>query len=261
MFKGRVALVTGASRGIGKEIALELMRQGANVYVNSRSLIHAQASCSDLSGKEKAGKCFPIAADVSNREEVEAMVNQIIKEKGKIDFLINNAGLVSRSSLFDITDEHWNEVLNVNLRGVFLCTQIVSRNMVRKKFGRIVNAASYAAWRATLNRGVYAAAKAGIIALTKVWAGELAPFGITINAYAPGDIDTEMMKDIRGANRKRLIERIALHRFGTPEEVGRVVTFLLSPSANYLTGVVIEISGGKLTVQNPGDAWKRLRDQ
>jgi 3-oxoacyl-[acyl-carrier protein] reductase len=128
--------------------------------------------------------------------------------------------------------------------------------MVKRKFGRIVNAASFAAYISNLNRGVYAAAKAGVIALTEVWAGELAPYGITVNAYIPGSIMTEMTADQRGVEEELLLNRISLRRFGTPEEVGRVVAFLLSPAADYLTGTAIDVSGGKFVVQNPGDAWK-----
>jgi 3-oxoacyl-[acyl-carrier protein] reductase len=256
VFKDRVALVTGAARGIGKEISRVLMRQGAFVYVNDLDLTRTEACCEDLSKTLGPGKCKPIVADVSQRDQVEAMINQIIKEKAKIDFLVNNAGVTSRLSLFDITDDHWDKVLNINLRGMFFCTQAAARHMKKQKFGRIVSAASYAAWHAGINRGVYAASKAGVIALTKVWSGELAPYGITLNAHAPGDILTDMTADIRGDDEKILLERIAMHRFGTAEEVANVVAFFLSPSADYLTGTVLEVTGGKFVVQNPNDAWK-----
>ena len=255
-FKGRVALVTGASRGIGKAIARTLMQQGATVYVNSRNMSRAQISCSELSQNAVGGACVPIAADVSKRRQVRSMFDRITEENGRIDFLVNNAGVTSRLPLLDISDEHWDEILDINLRGVFLCTQTAVLHMKEKGFGRIVNAASYAAWHAGINRGVYAASKAGVVALTKVWAGELAPYGITINAYAPGDILTEMTADVRGSEEAVLLERIALHRFGNVDDVANVVSFLLSPSADYLTGTVVEISGGKFVVQNTADAWK-----
>jgi len=261
LFADRVALVTGASRGIGKAISKVLMQQGALVYVNSRSMERAEAASADLSKEDVPGECRPIAADVTRQNQVDAMVSQIIKEKEKIDFLVNNAGITSRLSLFDITEEHFNQVLTVNLHGMLFCTQAASRHMVKQKFGRIVSASSYAAFHAGINRGAYAAAKAGIIAMTKVWAGELAPYGININAYAPGDILTEMTADILGADEKILLERIAMHRIGTVEEVANVVAFLLSPSASYLTGTVIEISGGKFVVQNPNDAWEMSKKQ
>jgi 3-oxoacyl-[acyl-carrier protein] reductase len=254
-FEGRIALVTGASRGIGKEISRVLIQKGAFVYVNSRDMGRAEAACEDLSETEDTTHCKPVAADVSRRDHVDAMISRIIHESKQIDFLVNNAGVTSRLGLLEITDPHWDEVMDINLRGVFLCTQAVVPHMMKKKFGRIVSASSYAAWHAGLNRGVYAAAKAGIAALTKVWAGELAPHGINMNAYAPGDIITEMTKDIIGADEKILLDRIALHRFGTVQEVAELVSFLLSPSSGYLTGVVIEISGGKFVVQNPSDAW------
>jgi NAD(P)-dependent dehydrogenase (short-subunit alcohol dehydrogenase family) len=258
MFQGRVALVTGASRGIGKSVTQLLMERGCTVYVNSRDLARAEAACADLGGRGVPGACRPVAADVSVRPQVQRMVDTIVGEAGRIDFLVNNAGIPSRSSLLDLTDEHWNAVLDINLRGVFLCTQIAARHMIAHSFGRIVNAASYAAWHASLNRGAYAAAKAGIIALTKVWAGELAPFGITVNAYAPGDIATDIIADIRGGSQEALLlSRIALRRFGDPAEVAKVVGFFLSPDADYLTGVVMNISGGKFIVQNPGDAWQK----
>ncbi len=254
-FKGRVALVTGASRGIGKEISRVLIKKGAFVYINSRDIGRAEAACEDLSKTENTTQCKPVSADVSRRDQVDAMISQIIAQSKQIDFLVNNAGVTSRLGLLEITDPHWDEIMDINLRGVFLCTQAVVPHMMKKQFGRIVSASSYAAHHAGLNRGVYAAAKAGISALTKVWAGELAPYGINMNAYAPGDIVTEMTADIIGANKGVLLDRIALRRFGTVQEVAELVAFLLSPSSSYLTGVVIEISGGKFAVQNPADAW------
>ena len=149
LFKDRVALVTGAARGIGKEISKTLMKQGAFVYVNDIDLPRAEESCSDLSKTTDFGKCRAIAADVSKRDQVEAMINQIVTEKEKIDFLVNNAGVTSRLSLFDITDEHWDHVFNINLRGMFLCTQAAARHMMKQKFGRIVSAASYEIGRAS----------------------------------------------------------------------------------------------------------------
>jgi 3-oxoacyl-[acyl-carrier protein] reductase len=257
-FSGRVALVTGANRGIGKSIAGVLMEQGAGVYVNGRDVTRVKNACKDLTQKTLPGYCHPIVADVSKRDQVERMVEQVIDEKGHIDFLVNNAGVTSRSSLFDLTDEHWSDVLDINLRGVFLCTQIVARHMAKRKFGRIVNATSFAALISNINRGVYAAAKAGVIAVTKVWAGELAPYGITVNAYIPGSIATEMTADQRSAETESLLNRISLRRFGTPEEVARVVAFLLSPAADYITGTAIDVSGGKFVVQNPDDAWQNV---
>jgi len=257
-FSGRVALVTGASRGIGKGIAGVLMEQGAVVYVNGRNETRVEIACRDLMQKALPGDCYPIVADVSKRDQVERMVKRVVDEKGQVDFLVNNAGMTSRSSLFDLTDEHWNEVLDINLRGVFLCTQITARHMAKRKFGRIVNAASFAAWIPNINRGVYAAAKAGVIALTKVWAGELAPCGITVNAYVPGSIATEMTVDQRSVEMESLLNRISLRRFGTPEEVARVVAFLLSPAADYITGTAIDVSGGKFVVQNPDGPWQNV---
>jgi 3-oxoacyl-[acyl-carrier protein] reductase len=257
-FSGKVALVTGSARGIGKGIAQVLMELGAAVYVNDLDPANCEASCADLNRKGNPGTCYPIAADVSKREQVEVMVDRIIKEKGQIDFLVNNAGITSRKGLFDITDEHWDAVLNVNLRGTFLCTQTVARHMVKRRFGRIVNVSSLAAFMPAIERAAYAAAKAGIIAVTKVWAGELAPYGITVNVYAPGDIETEMIADTRAALGDEYMTRnIALKRFGTPEEVGRLVAFLVSPWAEYLTGILVPITGGKFLVQNPADAWKK----
>lgn len=254
-FTGKIALVTGSSRGIGKSIAHVLMERGATVYVNSRNAERAEAACEELKKKGFSGDCYPIAADVSKRPQVEQMVDQIIEEKGQIDFLINNAGISSRSSLLNLTDEHWNDVLDINLRGVFLCTQCAARHMIKRKYGRIVNATSYAARHAGLNRGAYSAAKAGVTAVTKVWAGELAPYGIRVNAYSPGDIATEIMADLIGSQDELLLSRVALRRYGEPEEVANLVAFLLSSESDYITGTVVDISGGKFVVQNPGEAW------
>ena len=257
-FSGKVALVTGSARGIGKGIAQVLMGLGATVYVNSRDPMNCETTSADLNRKGSPGTCYPVAADVSQRDQVESMVDRIIKEKGQIDFLVNNAGITSRKGLFDITDEHWEAVLNINLRGTFLCTQIVARHMVKRRFGRIVNVSSLAAFIPAIERAVYAAAKAGIIAVTKVWAGELAPYGINVNVCAPGDIQTEMIADTRAILGDEYMTRnIALKRFGTPEEVGKLVAFLVSPWADYLTGILVPITGGKFLVQNPADAWKK----
>jgi 3-oxoacyl-[acyl-carrier protein] reductase len=249
---GRVAVVTGGSRGIGRAIAAEFLRAGSRVAILSRDAASLESGRQAL---EPLGDVEAVLADVGVRADVDAAMRAVIDRYGAVDILVNNAGITSRKALMDLDDEHWDDVMRTNVKGLLHCCQAVVPGMKNRRWGRIINCSSYAAWHSALARGVYAASKAAVNALTKVWAGELGPYGITVNAYAPGDIRTEMMADLLGAQEQQLTRRVALGRIGTPDEVADVVLFLASERAAYLTGVVIEISGGKYVVQNPWDAW------
>jgi 3-oxoacyl-[acyl-carrier protein] reductase len=249
---GRVAIVTGGSRGIGRAVAAAFLRAGSRVAILSRDPASLEAGRKAL---EPLGELLAVRADVGVRGDVDAAVRAVIDRFGAVDILVNNAGITSRKSLMDLDDAHWDDVMRTNVKGLLHCCQAVVPGMKARRWGRIINCSSYAAWHAALARGVYAASKAAVNALTKVWAGELGPWGITVNAYAPGDIRTEMMADLLGAQERRLTQRIALGRIGTADEVADVVVFLASERAAYLTGIVVEISGGKYVVQNPWDAW------
>jgi 3-oxoacyl-[acyl-carrier protein] reductase len=249
---GRVAVVTGGSRGIGRAIAAAFLRAGSRVAILSRDAASLESGRRAL---EPLGDVEAVLADVGVRADVDAAMRAVIDRYGAVDILVNNAGITSRKALMDLDDEHWDDVMRTNVKGLLHCCQAVVPGMKNRRWGRIINCSSYAAWHSALARGVYAASKAAVNALTKVWAGELGPYGITVNAYAPGDIRTEMMADLLGAQEQQLTRRVALGRIGTPDEVADVVLFLASERAAYLTGVVIEISGGKYVVQNPWDAW------
>jgi 3-oxoacyl-[acyl-carrier protein] reductase len=249
---GRVALVTGGSRGIGRAIAARFLRAGCRVAILSRDAASLDTGLRALQG---IGEVTAVRADVGVRAEVDAAVRAVIDRFGTVDVLVNNAGITSRQALADLDDAHWDAVMRTNVKSLLHCCQAVVPGMKARRWGRIINCSSYAAWHAALARGVYAASKAAVNALTKVWAGELGPYGITVNAYAPGDIRTEMMADLLGPQEQRLTQRIALGRIGTVDEVADVVVFLASERAAYLTGIIVEISGGKYVVQNPWDAW------
>jgi 3-oxoacyl-[acyl-carrier protein] reductase len=249
---GRVAVVTGGSRGIGRAIAAALLRAGSRVAILSRDPASLDAGHKALA---PLGEVLAVKADVGIRADVDTAMRTVLDRFGAVDVLVNNAGVTSRKSLADLDDNHWDDVMRTNVKGLLHCCQAVVPGMKERGWGRIINCSSYAAWHSALARGVYAASKAAVNALTKVWAGELGPYGITVNAYAPGDIRTEMMADLLGAQEQRLTQRIALGRIGTVDEVADVVLFLASERAAYLTGIVIEISGGKYVVQNPWDAW------
>ncbi|MBM3450881.1 MAG: SDR family oxidoreductase, partial [Armatimonadetes bacterium] len=175
---------------------------------------------------------------------------------GPISILVNNAGITSRLGLSDITDEHWDDVMSTNVKGLLYACQAVVGDMKAARWGRILNCSSYGARHSRIERGVYSASKAALNALTQIWAGELGSYGITVNAYAPGDMKTEMMADVLATPAGAALTRnIVLGRLGEPEEVADVVLYLASERASYLTGAIIEVTGGKFVVQNPHDAW------
>jgi len=249
--KGRVALVTGGSRGIGRAIASKLLEAGCAVAILSR---HQESLDVGRRALEPLGQVLAVQADVTVRREVGRAVRTVEDQLGRVDVLVNNAGISSKHALMDIDERHWDDVMETNVRSMLFCCQEVAPGMMQRRWGRILNASSYAAWHPSLNRGAYAASKAAVIAVTRTWAGELAPFGITVNAYAPGDIETDIMAEALATQADQLTQRIALRRVGTPAEVAEVVVFLASERASYQTGITVEISGGKFVVQNPWEA-------
>jgi 3-oxoacyl-[acyl-carrier protein] reductase len=239
---GRVAVVTGGSRGIGRAIARDLAAAGARVAVCYRQReTDAQALVDELGGLPAA---LAMRCDVANEEDVKAFMAHVAEVLGPVDVLVNNAGIARDGVLVFMDNARWNDVLATNLGGPFLCTRAVVRGMMVRRWGRIINVASASADAALPGQANYAASKAGLVGLTRALARELAPHGVLVNAVAPGLIETEMLEGLKPAVRERLLQGVALQRAGQPEEVARVVTFLASDAASYITGQTIAIDGG-----------------
>lgn len=241
--EGKVAIVTGASRGIGREIALELARQGANVVVNYAG---NEAKANEVVDEiNKLGKeAFAIQCDVSNADSVSEMVSAALEKFGQIDILVNNAGITKDNLLMRMKEQEWDDVININLKGVFLCTKAVTRQMMKQRSGRIINISSIVGVSGNPGQANYVAAKAGVIGLTKTTAKELASRGITVNAVAPGFITTDMTDQLPEEVKAEMLKQIPLARFGEPKDIANVVTFLASDDSKYMTGQTLHVDGG-----------------
>ena len=235
------AIVTGASRGIGLAIATELAREGADVAILSTSVKEDLAAklSSELGVQVKSYAC-----DVADSDTVQAVFKQIIADMGTVDILVNNAGITRDGLLMRMKDEDFDAVIATNLRSVFLCTRAVARTMMGNRSGHIVNVSSINALRGQAGQSNYAAAKAGVIGLTRTNAMELAARGITVNAVAPGFIDTDMTAKLGAEIREKYASQIPLGRLGQPEDVAKLVAFLASDDAKYITGQIIGVDGG-----------------
>ena len=241
ILSGKVALVTGASRGIGKAIAISLGELGAEVIVNYSA---SDASAEEVvkSINEKEGSSYKLKFDVSDEESVNNGINQIIKDSGKIDILINNAGITRDGLLMRMKESQWDEVLNTNLKGVFLCTKNVSKFMIKQRSGKIINITSIVGLMGNPGQANYSASKAGVIGFTKTCAKEFASRGIKVNAIAPGFIETEMTENL---NTDDLLKMIPLGKLGSADQIASLVDFLVSSDASeYITGQTISIDGG-----------------
>lgn len=240
---GKSALVTGASRGIGREIALELAREGADVAVNFAG---SEAKAKEVVELIQAmgRKAIAIQADISSGEDVQKMVDETIKQFGKLDILVNNAGITRDQLLMRMKESDWDEVINTNLKGVFLCTKAVTRQMMKQRSGRIINISSIVGVSGNAGQANYVAAKSGVIGLTKTAARELAPRGVTVNAVAPGYISTDMTDQLPEEVKSEMLKQIPLARIGEPKEIAKVVSFLASDDSSYITGQTIHVNGG-----------------
>jgi 3-oxoacyl-[acyl-carrier protein] reductase len=242
---GKVALVTGASRGLGKAIALKLASMGAKIAVNYLSN-ETEAAKVSLSIAEFGGEAISIKADVSNTEAVKEMVRQITEKWGKIDILINNAGITRDGLLPRLSEEAWDAVININLRGAFLCSKYALRSMMNQPWGRIINISSLAGISGNQGQANYSASKGGLIALTKATAREVGSRNITVNAIAPGFFVTEMTDKLPSEAKEMILSRIPLRRYGQPHELAELAAFLASEKSGYITAQVICIDGGVL---------------
>ena len=241
---GKVALITGSARGIGKAIALELANHGAKIVIND--ILPKNEIDKTLEEIRKSDdQAIGIRADITIFKEVESMVKEIINKFGKIDILVNNAGIIRDSLLIRMKEEDWDAVININLKGTFNCSKTVAKHMMRQKSGgKIVNISSVIGLVGNIGQANYAASKAGIIGLTKSIAKELALRNINVNAIAPGFIETDMTKRLSEKVIKDLQQQIPLKRLGTVKDIAKVVYFLVSDNANYITGQVINVDGG-----------------
>ena len=240
---GKTAVVTGGSRGIGRAICIELAKQGANVVVNySGSEDKAKQDVSEI--EELGAKAIAIQANVARSDEVDSMMKQAIEVFGTLDILVNNAGITRDNLLMRMKEQEWDDVVDTNLKGVFLCTKAVTRQMMKQRAGRIINISSIVGVAGNPGQANYVAAKAGVIGLTKTCAQELASRNILVNAIAPGFITTEMTDSLPEELKEAMLKQIPLAKLGQPEDVAKAVVFFASDHANYITGQTLHIDGG-----------------
>lgn len=241
--EGKTAVVTGASRGIGRAIALQLASEGANVVVNySGSEQKAQEVVNEI--EQLGAKAIAVQANVSDSESVQNLMSAAIEQFGSIDVLVNNAGITRDNLLMRMKEDEWDEVMNTNLKGVFLCTKAVTRQMMKQRSGRIINISSIVGVMGNAGQANYVAAKAGVIGLTKTTARELSSRNILVNAIAPGFITTEMTDELPEDIKSSMLNQIPLAKLGQPEDIAKAVVFLASDDASYMTGQTLHIDGG-----------------
>lgn len=241
--EGKTALVTGASKGIGKAISLSLAELGIKVAVNYNSS-EAQAEEVAKEIQDAGGESLVVQADVSNLEQVTAMVDKVNDAWGQVDILVNNAGIISDGLLMRMSDEAWHRVIGVNLNGTFHCSRAVLRTMVRQRWGRIINIGSVVGIRGNMGQTNYSASKAAILGFSKSLAKEVATRNITVNVVTPGYISTETVADLTKVQKDRIMTWIPQGHFGEPEDVANMVAYLVTEKASYVTGQVISVDGG-----------------
>ena len=247
--KNKIALITGAKQGMGKSHAVALAKQGAKVVVTDINQADCQKVVDEI--KNSGGEAIAFKLDVSNKSEVDSVVSEIVKKFGQLDILINNAGIVQFKPFLELSEEDWDRTIDINLKGEFLCAQAAAKVMKEQGGGTIINIASVAMGQQGVgmpNIAHYCASKGGIAAMTEALAVELAPFNISVNAIAPGMIETPMIEAVKSDPKtlETILQRVPLKRAGRPEEVSELVAFLASDSSSYMTGAVVVIDGGWL---------------
>lgn len=246
-FQDQVVIITGGGSGIGRATAMLFAREGARVAVPDVNVASGQETEQEI--RAAGGQALFVEANITRAEDVERMVSQVVQMWGRVDVLVNNAGITRDNLILRLKEEDWDAVLNTNLKGAFLCSKAVLKVMLRQRSGRIINIASVVGEMGAPGQANYAAAKGGLIALTKALAKEVASRGILVNAVAPGFIETAMTRALPEEVRANYLSAIPLQRYGTPEEVARVVAFLASDDATYITGQVINVCGGLVTAR------------
>jgi 3-oxoacyl-[acyl-carrier protein] reductase len=258
---GKVAIVTGGGRGIGRAIATTLAAEGVRTVVTDvqQPLLDDVARAFQENGWEGRQRL----CDVRRPDQIDALVEKTVAEYGRIDILVNNAGVARTAAVTELSEEDWDLNQDVNLKGVFLMCRAVAPIMQKQRSGRILNASSFAAIVPSLGSAAYAASKAGVVYLTRTLAGELGPWNITVNSYAPGMIPTELNRfaEQPPERQERLLDTLTLRRWGTGQEVANLICFLASDLAGYITGVLIDVSGGKLATQIPRLAYETAAAQ
>ena len=247
--KERIVVVTGGSRGIGRAICLSFAAPDTSIYFNYFSPSDPDAEAAAAAETEKLvaeaqGSAASKSVNIAKENEVVDFFKEIIDKTGRIDVLVNNAGITKDGLLVRMKEQDWDAVLNINLKGAFTCTKIVSKVMMQQRYGRIINMASVVGVTGNVGQANYSASKAGLIGLTKTAAKELAPRSITVNAIAPGFIETDMTASLSDKARNAMLSQVPLKRAGQPEDIAAAVAFLASESASYITGQVIHVSGG-----------------
>lgn len=240
---GRVAVVTGGGRGIGRAVAVRLAKEGANVAISYRSNDAAAAETAEMV-RETGAKCETFKGDVASSEDVEALVKGTQEAFGRLDILVNNAGTTRDNLMMRMKEEEFDEVVQTNLKGTYLCTRAVLRGMVRARWGRIVNVSSVVGISGNAGQANYAASKAGIIGFTKSVAREVAQRGITVNAVAPGYVETELTGGLSEEIKERIKAQVPAGRFGSPEDISEAVAFLVGEGTGYITGQTLTVDGG-----------------
>lgn len=243
--KEKVVIITGSRRGIGKGIAEKFAESGVNIIITDIDLTESQKTANEISNKYNV-KTKAIKCDVSNKKQINNLIKKTIKYFGKIDILVNNAGIFFQKSFLDHTEKDWDKIININLKGVFLCSQAVAKEMTKQNYGKIINIASIAGIIGYPNASAYCASKAGIINLTKELSIELASNNINVNCVAPGVIETEMTKNMLSdkKTKKQILKQIPLKRTGQPKDIANAVYFLANNDSDYITGQTLVVDGG-----------------